>query len=273
MVQGIMGGATPYNHQSLKEIQKDINAWKVFSKDIQVQFDEYIEMNNKLFDELPYDLKQIFAETLQTTATFIEDFSLIDQSIAKGKITDKDIRLLKNIGNISIENNSRYGKAWHGNNVDFGTYEELYNKLYCDGRDYFVTLQDASNAAERLKDYKNSAGTNIVYNNTYNANGTYIQQGVTGDATINNTFNNYDLEQINSLINKVLDNIDRYFEKEDKEDKEEAREMIEVIKDEVSKKQPKKRVLKNILHRLQTINSTSSDFTSTIVAISQILEF
>ena len=269
MAQGMIGGATPYNHQSLKDIQSDINNWQGYSKTIQVQFENFIKENEQRFYNLEYDLKQIFAETLQTTKTFISDFEIIKNSIQSGNITDKEIDLLKNIGNISIENNSRYGQIWHGSSINFEENTDIYEKLYCDGRNYFVTLQDASNAAVRLENYKNSKSTQII-NNTYNAKGKYIQQGSDMNMTINN-YKNEDLEKLNELTEELIKNIDNYFEKD--EEKNEIKELIETIKEEANKEKPKKYTIKNIINTLKTVNSNSADFLSSINAIAQILGF
>ena len=269
MGQGMIGGATPYNHQSLEDIQSDINNWQGYSKIIQVQFENFIKQNEQRFNNLEYELKQLFAETLQTTKTFISDFEIIKDSIQSGNITDKEIDLLKNIGNISIENNSRYGKTWHGSNINSKKNTDIYSKLYCDGRNYFVDLQDASNAAVRLENYKNSKSTQII-NNTYNATGTYVQQGSNNNLTVNN-YKDEDLEKLNELTEKLLNNIENYFEKD--EEKNEVKELLETIKEEANKEKPKKYTIKSILNNLQRMNSNSADFLSSINAIAQMLGF
>lgn len=59
MAQGMIGGSTPYNHQSLKDILSDINNWQGYSKTIQVQFENFIKENEQRFYNLEYELKQI----------------------------------------------------------------------------------------------------------------------------------------------------------------------------------------------------------------------
>lgn len=40
MVQGIIGGMTPYEDQSLKDIQIDINRWQAYTNQIKTLFEE-----------------------------------------------------------------------------------------------------------------------------------------------------------------------------------------------------------------------------------------
>lgn len=132
-----------------------------------------------------------------------------------------------------------------------------------------MTLQDASNAAVRLENYKNSKSTQII-NNTYNATGNNIQQGSNMNMTINN-YKNEDLEKLNELTEELIKNIENYFEKD--EEKNEIKELIETIREEANKEKPKKYTIKSIINTLQTMNSNSADFLSSINAIAQILGF
>ena len=81
-------------------------------------------------------------------------------------------------------------------NVQF----DIYRNLYCDGRDFFVTLEDAVNASERLNHYINTSPIQLTQN-TFNATGKYIQQA--NQSSVHMT-NNNNSEKINELIEKLF---------------------------------------------------------------------
>ena len=72
--------------------------------------------------------------------------------------------------------------------------------MYADGRDFFVTLQDAVNAASRLEDYVNNQN---VINNTMNIGGnvenSQIQQGTIKSIQAQTTQTEFDYDKIYEL--------------------------------------------------------------------------
>ncbi|WP_154872984.1 hypothetical protein [Staphylococcus pasteuri] len=258
MVQGFIGGQTPYNHQSLTDIQKDIHNWQVYSKEMNKQFVVFIADHYERISQLPLEVKQLFEETVQTTATFIGDFEIIKSHIESGNITKSTIDLLINIGKMSNINNVRYGKAWNNNNINFEENEDIYRNLYCDGRDFFVTLEDAVNASERLNHYINTSPIQLTQN-TFNATGKYIQQA--NQSSVHMT-NNNNSEKINELIEKLFSELKN--NDDTSEETTEIKELIEGVQEEANKDQPKKSVIKNLLNTLSTLNNVSAGFLTNI---------
>lgn len=275
MAQGFFGGMTPYEDQSLKEIQMDINQWMSYAEEIQAYFKDNIRtlQDNNYLNNIPYNLMCVFRETIRKTETFLYDFGTISNSISVGRITQKDVTLLKNIGSVSFKTNREYGMTYHEetrwhdyDNSDFRLAEQLYQK----GRDFFVTLQDAANAAARLGDYVSTDSSNIT---NYVVNGTRnnIQQGSHMTMNIQNG-SSIDTQEINKLLNQLLDDLDKYFSEDQFEEKQEAEEYIEVIQGQIVEEQPKKGLLKTALNGLKALND-SATFVSTVAGISQILGF
>ena len=155
MSQCLIGGQTSYDDQSLSDIQADINRWQAYTNRIQNFFKETIDKLEEMdyMTKIDFDMSSLFYNTVRITETFLEDFNTISTSISNGNITERDVKLLRNIGNISIKNNTYYGRTFH--NGGWHEYEKtdpdsdfrLSEKLYQKGRDFFVALQDASNAS------------------------------------------------------------------------------------------------------------------------------
>ncbi len=279
MVQGIIGGMTPYEDQSLKDIQIDINRWQAYTNQIKTLFEETLNTlkNRNYLQKIDFDVLNMFKNTIQITNTFLEDFNKINQSISNGNITQVEVNLLANIGNVANKNNIYYGKIYHASK-DWHDYDEmdpnssfrLSEKLYKDGRDFFVTLEDAYNASLRLKNYVNPNPPSIT-NFVVHGTGNNIQQSASGNMTMNIQENHSkNTEEIEKLINKILENLDSYFVEEDK--KEEIKELIEVIQTETKQEKPKQSMIKTALNGLQTFNE-STEFISTIAQLTQLFGY
>jgi len=279
MTQGLMGGMTPYEDQSLKDIQIDINKWQAYTNMNKTFFEETLETLDKrdYLKVIDYDVLSMFKNTIQITNTFLEDFNKINQDISNGHITQIDVKLLKNIGDVSYKNNVEYGQTykandyWHDyNDMNPNSSFRLAESLYQKGRDFFVTLQDAANASSRLEHYINPDNTN---NTTFVVNGTgnNIQQNLSGNMTMNIQQNNTkNVDEIEKLINEILENLDTYFT--EKETKTEIKEFIEVIQNEIKQEKPKQSMIKTALKGLQTFNE-STQFISTIAQLTQTFGF
>ncbi|WP_422404280.1 hypothetical protein [Mammaliicoccus sp. JADD-157] len=279
MTQGLIGGMTPYEDQSLKDIQIDINKWQAYTNMTNTYFEETLETLDKrnYLKVIDYDVLSMFKNTIQITNTFLEDFNKINQDISNGQITQMDVKLLKNIGDVSYKNNVEYGQTykvndyWHDyNDVNSNSSFRLAESLYQKGRDFFVTLQDAANASSRLEDYINPNNTNST---TFVVNGTgnNIQQSLSGNMTMNIQKNNTkNVDEIEKLISGILENLDTYFT--EKETKAEIKELIEVIQHENKQEKPKQSMIKTALTGLQTFNE-STQFISTIAQLTQMLGF
>ena len=117
-----------------------------------------IELKNNGYwqETVPFNFR-IFCENVPNICrTFISDFKKILDDIEQGKILKTTIKLMENIYRVSVENEERSWKTfkddhdWHVySNKNFQAAE----KLYQEGRDFFVTLRDVSNATARMEDY------------------------------------------------------------------------------------------------------------------------
>ena len=135
-------------------------------------------------------------------------------SIQEDKVTERDVRLLRKIGERAVEFNHEYGRTYKEDsdwrdygNPDFTVIEDLYAK----GRDYFVTLQDASNASARLDDYISTL-LNVINNNisqTISGNGNIVSGINHGEMTHNEINNSVFKEEIKQAIT-IIDSLKEY---------------------------------------------------------------
>ncbi|WP_276691998.1 hypothetical protein, partial [Exiguobacterium chiriqhucha] len=78
MGQGMFGGATPYENQSLKEIQDDIKKWESYSNEINGLFNVTLkELEDRNYKQyIPFNILALFLDTIRTTVTFSHDFKV-----------------------------------------------------------------------------------------------------------------------------------------------------------------------------------------------------
>lgn len=210
MAQGIIGGATSYEEQSLIDVLEDINGWLSYTKNkkefMLSKKQELIERN--YWDNIPFNFQLTINTTLSYFNTIIYDLNLVKIAIEKHCITKKEIVLLNNIGLKAMAYNREYPKTFKEDRVywheygkhDFMIAEELYGR----GRDYFVTMQDAANAAYRLEDYMEKGQ---VTNNTLNVSGSVygsqIQQGTSNSVQTMLIETEFDYETVLGILQKV----------------------------------------------------------------------
>lgn len=272
MVQSFIGGMTNYDDQSLVEIKSDLNAWKIYSENISSLFQEKLECLKQrgYINNIPYNLVSIFYETIRKTQTFIHDIDLIEKSIKDNLITKREIHLLEKIGIVGNQTNLEYGKVYHEDSAwrEYG--EENFmiaENLYAEGRDYFVSLQDALNASNRLHDYidtKSVNNTNFINNGSVNN----LLQGNNNSIVIENQSNGQNYDEINTLLEKISDNLDDYFNENQLSEKNEARECIELIQKEFNQEKPRTGILKSLLNGLPMINN-SIEFANNITEVTE----
>lgn len=161
MAQSIFGGSSEYSDQTLADIIEDLEKWVVFSEETLSLFDKTIcELKqNNYYQTVPFNLRAMYERATRKLNTFISDLNVIIKSINADSIFVRDVNLLNNIGRISILSNHQFGTVYHdivdrwsGANFQDSNFL-MIERLYHEGRDVFVSLMDASNAAERLKDY------------------------------------------------------------------------------------------------------------------------
>lgn len=242
MAQGIFGGATSYEEQSLQDILQDINAWV----DYTVNKKQYILEQQKLlqqsgfWDKIAFNFQATIITTISYFDTVIFDLNIVKAAIENSCIKEKEIKLLKNIGKKAREYNREYGETYKEDlrfwcdygNPDFIVAEQVYGR----GRDYFVTMQDAGNAAARLEDYMEKGP---IINNTLHINGnvtgSQVQQGTINSKQNMVVENNFDYERVLLALNKISKSFENEDFQEDFGDKAEeikkvVVETIEMVK-------------------------------------------
>ena len=215
MVQGLIGGATSYEEQSLQDMMNDIDGWIKYAKDTKIFLSEQRECmeKSKYIQKIPYG----FIATMYTTITYIDtilyDFNIITEAMKVSTITEKEVNLIKKIGRKANDFNIAYGKTyredtryWHDyGNPDFKVVEEFYSK----GRDFFVTLQDAASLSFRLDDYvvKGQVTNNNISIGDNNLGVTAMQGN---NNVVNNTIMEKSFDYEKTL--KVLKEIEGYLD-------------------------------------------------------------
>lgn len=214
MVQGIIGGATSYEEQSLKDISSDIEYWWDYTKNIRKFM---IQQKNKLkeigfWNDIPFNFRITLDTTIKYLDTAIHDLQLVRGSIVNHVVSKREVNLLRKIGEKSKEFNREYGQTYleedewkEYENIDFKIAEEMYRK----GREYFVTIQDASNAAYRLEDYMSSSN---VVNNILSVGGNISNSQIQQNTTNSNQSLSIGLEFDYGKVLEVLNEIKQYFD-------------------------------------------------------------
>lgn len=215
MAQGFIGGATCYEEQSMLDILEDVKRWMTYTQ----QRNELLEQCRKQLEQVNYwqhiafDFQLTLMSSIQYQKTILCDLEMVVQAIERDAVTDKEITLLRNIGRKAIGYNSEYGQTWHSEErwKEYGASNfKVVEEMYAKGRDYFVTLQDACNAAHRLEDYI-STPVPVVNQVTIgnHATGIQIQQATVGSTqqqTIATEFDYSKFEEVVSEIKGYLDN-------------------------------------------------------------------
>ncbi|MGM0240137.1 hypothetical protein [Enterococcus sp. AZ103] len=188
-------------------------------------------------------------ESIFCLVTFLSDFQIVETAFEKNLISEREIKLLRKIGKNSVQFNHSYGKYFNEEYEwrDYGNPEfEIVESIYQQGRDFFVTLQDASNAAGRLEDYmsNNSISNKVnIFGNSYNTN---IQQGHNNNMSVSTN----DMSELLSKLDLLMEDLNDFLPEKEVD---EAQEYIETIKDEVIKEKPKKTMLKFAVDSLKKI--------------------
>lgn len=168
-MQSEICGMTSYDEQRLDDIVKDIETWVEVAYQRKTSMISLLDRakNSGFWNNVDTDFQEIIEESILYFNTIISDLSLVVSDIKKSEVLNRDIKLLNRIGVSSARYNVYYPKtynadrSWHDyNNLEFHNVE----KLYITGRDYYASLQDASNAAERLQDYLSEEKREVIQN-------------------------------------------------------------------------------------------------------------
>lgn len=282
MAQGAFAGATSYEDQTLEDILEDIKRWIVYSEETLSFFNEIITRldEEKYYETIPFDLNALFQTTKRKLATFISDFHIILKSISTDKISKREVDLLKNIGKISIEENRKYKpiyhsalEHWSGEQYGNPNFQKI-ERLYAEGKDLFGTLMDASNAAERLKDYMSNERQQHQQI-TITGDGNQVQTALGNNnefvMELTNSLGQAKAEELNRLLSDLKNNLDQYFKEDEQEKKEDAEHVIDGLRDEVTKSEPRKGIIRSYLNSLNGL-SVSANLMTVVTGIKDIVE-
>lgn len=256
MAQGWIAGATSYETQTFEEIKQDVEYWSKYTNQVmeilKTNYDSVIQTT--IWEKANYDFKAVIKSSIQLINTFKNDFDLVVGKLNTMGVTQREVSLLRNIGEVAMDYNKRYGKAYHEDETNWHLYEnpdfEKILTLYSEGRDYFVTLQDAYNAARRLEDYMENSNMGNVQNNIINGSvsGNVTQQAGQGGST-NSSLTNINEESFDyEKVLKILDTIKRtanseIFDTEFGENAAKAKEVIDQAISAVQKKDKPKKIM------------------------------
>ena len=263
MVQGLFGGCTSYREQSLPNILEDIDFWVKYTgqkKDFMIKSKNEMK-SSEFWNKIPWNFQMTIETTIDYFETILYDLDLVKKAISANHITIREVSLLKSIGKKSVEYNREYGRHFnedHGwrdyGNPDFTVVEQAYAK----GRDFFVTLQDAANAAERLEDYMQNSMINNGIQIAGNVNASQIQQNSTNSNQTMINEDKFDYTKILEGLEKIqksykYEDFNNDFGAEAEKFKQATDELILMTKD---KKEPEK--IKKYLQFLQDVASKTA---------------
>lgn len=209
MAQGIFGGMTNYEDQSLEDILIDLRHWVDYTNEIK----NFIEQGIKTLKEsgywnrVPFNFQMILSSSIKSQQTFLHDFKLIIDAIQNKHLSSREVELMKRIGMNAKDYNIQYGKAYKEDLdwKDYGNRDfKIVEKLYADGRDYFVTIQDASNIPTRLSDYFNPISHSIDQS---------VHQFISGNNNIVAGYNNGTMNKTEINANEFSNEVDSALEK------------------------------------------------------------
>ncbi len=248
MVQGFIGGATSYEEQSLEEIILDIENWCEYTKNrkefLVLRKDKLKEIG--FWDNIPFNFQMTLETTIMYFDTVIHDLHLVKNSIVNSMVSDREIKLLRKIGVKAREFNKEYGQTYREEREwkkygepDFKIAEEMYAK----GRDYFVTMQDASNAAARLEDYmSDSKVVNNIISVGGNISNSQIQQNTTNSSQNMAVDCDFDYSKVLEVLNEIKQYFDiKEFDKAFGENSAKVKQLVaETIEMANEKEEPSK---------------------------------
>ena len=209
MAKYLFKDLTDYTEQTLNNILEGIDNCIGCSEEIKRLFEETISeltLCNYWIENVPWNFREFSQKVPNVLNTFISDLSLIKSSIEKDCISNRDIKILENIGKVAYENEEYCWRFYKDvNNEPWKDYDNSkfrkVEKLYQYGRETFITLHDISNAVPRLKDYIKEEKTVVNVSKTDNS----IHIGN------NNKINNSMLGNNNLPDNKKENKYSKYF--------------------------------------------------------------
>lgn len=137
MAQGLVGGATIYENQTLEMMIEDLDNFLAFSNEALEFEDQVIRIENA------FDFRSTCAEILFFAKRYKEFY---ENNIHKIKQEDLDKYVTKSLIEFGINAsklNIEIGKIWH--QETHSDSQQKYSTIYAELRDYVITLQDSNN--------------------------------------------------------------------------------------------------------------------------------
>jgi hypothetical protein len=174
MARALAAGSTDYSHQSLDDILSDLDDWSAaLRKDMTI-----IATNKKKLEDNNYwelantDFKWLLARAVKFYETSLNEIVEIREQIPI-EVESHHVNRLRSLGNTSHELNLEFGDVWH-HDVRPKDYGEsnfmIFEKLYIDGRELSIDMEDLSNVAARLEDFVGRKGRANKLANNINVN-------------------------------------------------------------------------------------------------------
>lgn len=279
MSQGFIGGATSYEEQSLVDILMDIKNWIDYTQNRKLFICEKKEflLQCGFWNKIYYDFQLTIDSTISFFDTILHDLNIVKHCIETNFITQREVLLLRKIGQKANEYNREYAQTYRTNsrywhlygNDDFTVVEEIY----CNGRDYFVTMQDVANASYRLEDYMTNGQ---MVNNTLTIHGSVtssqIQQGTHNSTqTTTTTETTMDYEEILKVLYNIQQSSDLpMFANEFGDKSEEIKHIISEAIEMANKKEAPSKIQKKLIEiknlSLNVMGGVISTGISTLIA-------
>lgn len=234
--QGLFGGATNYEDQSIADINEDIISWLQYTEETKKHLEGGISALKieRYWSNIPFNFQAILQASIRCQNTNISDFNLILKAISKDRVSRREVELMYKIGKNATEYNVEFGQTFKEESdwKEYGNANfKLVEELYAEGRDYFVTLQDASNVSARLMDYINTVPPVVNQDITQTVNGDGNIIAGANNGSISKTENNsqeflIDVDSLLSQLHELYDvdsGLKKFFEETLKESREAVR--------------------------------------------------
>jgi len=155
MVRSIFGGFTDYSYQSFDDMVKDLEDWiENTSSDVEaISRKHKILVENGYWEKVDQDFQHLVSYAHKFFLTCLDELKEILNDIQIEVRVDHHKRL-KALGTKAIQLNRDFGRVWHREYADkeYGNpHFRVVEKIYEDGRDRAVSLEDLSNLADRME--------------------------------------------------------------------------------------------------------------------------
>lgn len=211
-----------FSMMSLEDIEGILNGFVECSQKTIKLFNDNIafaKSNNYWENKVPIDFIWWCEDVPKISNTVIHDLKLVLKAVHSNSITEKEIKLVDNIFQVSFGKERESWKTFKNKeDGDWKEYGNLYfskvEELYKEGRDYFVNLKYyMGGIAERMEDYK---VTETTINNIDNSVSNIDKSMNFGDKTkignlVNGDNNTIKIEESSKKENPIIKFFKKYW--------------------------------------------------------------